>query len=99
MMAGLLAHGSAPVAAFPEVQGPQWHHGERLTAYSCGGSRGVGPKPAPRSLLIPEGNHRKNLYVLLNNTSIMAPIGRDMFDRSGLMPDYWDGILEIGTVF
>jgi len=34
----------------------------KLAAYSCGGSRGIGRKipPAPRSLLIPEGNRHGN---------------------------------------
>src|SRR5580658_1472585 len=38
-MAGLLARGSLPCAAFPVSQ---WHLGARLAAYSCGGSRGFG---------------------------------------------------------
>src|SRR3954471_9285178 len=32
--------------------------GRRLAAYSCGGSRGIVQAHAPRSLLIPCGNHR-----------------------------------------
>jgi hypothetical protein len=39
--------------AFPGLQA-QWHYGRVLAAYSCGGSCGI----TPRSLLIPEGNHR-----------------------------------------
>jgi len=42
------------------LYGRQWHDGARLTAYSCGGSRSLGPEPSLRSLLIPEGNHRAN---------------------------------------
>ena len=54
-MAGLLARGSQPCAAFPVTQ---WRYDARLTAYSCGGSYGLGPRisprwPAPYSLLIP----------------------------------------------
>ncbi len=53
-MAGLLAHGSLLCAAFPVAQ---WLNGVQLAAYSCGGSRGMDLTIAPRSLLIPEGNH------------------------------------------
>jgi hypothetical protein len=34
-----------------------------LAAYSCGHSRGIGPSPAPHSLLIPAGNRRPNRKV------------------------------------
>ena len=36
--------------------------GVRLTAYSCGGSHGIGLSASPCSLLIPEGNHRREAY-------------------------------------
>ena len=45
--------GSRVLALRRLPRSPQWHHGEQLAAYSCGGSRGV----EPRSLLIPPGNH------------------------------------------
>jgi hypothetical protein len=38
----------------------QWYNGWRLSAHSCGGSRGLrARRRAPRSLLIPFGNHRR----------------------------------------
>src|ERR1700740_1423272 len=40
--AGLLAHGSSRPAAFPVAQ---WLDGTALSAYSCGGSRGLGAEP------------------------------------------------------
>src|SRR5579875_3829690 len=46
-MAGLLARGSLPCAAFPVSQ---WHIGARLAAYSCGGSCGFGLHPEEESL-------------------------------------------------
>jgi len=36
-MAGLLARGFRPIAAFPVTQ---WQNDDQLSAYSCGGSRG-----------------------------------------------------------
>jgi hypothetical protein len=39
LMAGLLARGSSPHAAFPIAQ---WLFGAWLVAYSCGGSHGIG---------------------------------------------------------
>jgi len=54
--AGLLAHGSS---LGPPSRGwlarPQWHLWPSLAAYSCGGSRGIGPEAAPRSLFIRTG--------------------------------------------
>lgn len=41
--AGLLARGSSLGPAFPGT-GPQWHLWPSLSAYSCGGSRGMGPE-------------------------------------------------------
>jgi hypothetical protein len=40
-VAGLLACGSPPPIAFPEASGSQWQCRRMLSAYSCGGSRGV----------------------------------------------------------
>jgi len=40
VMAGLLARGFSPTAAFPVAR---WLNGVRLSAYSCGGSHGIGP--------------------------------------------------------
>src|ERR1700730_4434545 len=55
LTAGLLACGSIPFAAFP---GPRFPVAcdERFTAYSCGGSRGIGDIffPAPHSLFDPQ---------------------------------------------
>ena len=59
MTAGLLARGSVPSTAFPVSQ---WLYGVRLAAHSCGGSRGIGREPVPRSLLIPEGNRQLQSY-------------------------------------
>src|SRR5262249_29908099 len=44
--------------------------GRRLAAYSCGGSRGIGRSKAraPRSLLIPIGNHRENLRFAIKSS-------------------------------
>jgi len=61
MTAGLLAREYAPFICLPVSRRIQWHdafrrHGdERQSAYSCGGSHGIGRKtsPAPCSLLIP----------------------------------------------
>jgi len=47
-MAGLLTCGSMLLRTFPGIS--QWHMSKPLTAYSCGGSRGIGLSPAPRSL-------------------------------------------------
>ena len=56
------ADGRSPgsrVTALRRLPGcPSGMNGARLAAYSCGGSRGFGRRPSPRSLLIPEGNHR-----------------------------------------
>jgi hypothetical protein len=41
--AGLLARGSLPRIAFPEL-GSSGYHDARLAAYSCGGSHGIGPE-------------------------------------------------------
>jgi hypothetical protein len=58
-VAGLLAHGSSPPTTFPRTRAIlSGSFGRRLAAYSCGGSRGIVQAPAPRSLLIPCGNHR-----------------------------------------
>ena len=46
-----------PVHRLPRPSGPV-ADGERLAAYSCGGSRGIGASSSPHSLLIPEGNRR-----------------------------------------
>ena len=47
--------------------------GERLAAYSCGGSRGIKlvrkNSPSPHSLLIPEGNRRLHVRVRCRNVS------------------------------
>jgi hypothetical protein len=50
--AGLLAYGSTLGPAFPEQKTSSgiW---DELAAYSCGGSRGFGPKSSPHSLLAP----------------------------------------------
>ena len=55
-MAGLLARGSG-AARLCLPGNPQWHRDGRLSAYSCGGSRGIGVAPAPHSLFTfrPEG--------------------------------------------
>src|SRR5215467_13952956 len=58
-MAGLLARGSLPCAAFPVAQWRDWRAARRLT---LPGSHGIGLHPlagtaSPCSLLIPEGNH------------------------------------------
>ena len=50
-MAGLLARGSLSVADLPGC--PVVMSGDRLAAYSCGCSRGLGSRPLPRSLSIP----------------------------------------------
>src|SRR5262249_62191188 len=57
MVADLLARGSLSPATFPGMRVSQWQIGRRLTAHSCGGSRGIGRlvAHAPRSLLIPAG--------------------------------------------
>ena len=57
LVADLLARGSLSPATFPGMRVSQWQIGRRLTAYSCGGSRGIGRlvAHAPRSLLIPTG--------------------------------------------
>src|SRR4051794_23328691 len=58
-VAGLLAHGSSPPTTFPRTHAVlSGSFGRRLAAYSCGGSRGIVQAHAPRSLLIPCGNHR-----------------------------------------
>jgi len=58
-VAGLLAHGSSPPTTFPRTRAVlSGSFGRRLAAYSCGGSRGIVQVHAPRSLLIPCGNHR-----------------------------------------
>lgn len=41
MTAGLLAHGSKVLPAFPAFRPVAWR--QNLTAYSCGGSHGFGP--------------------------------------------------------
>ena len=49
--AGLLAHGSMLLSGLPEtVSGLSDIFGQRLTAYSCGGSSGFGFNAAPASL-------------------------------------------------
>ncbi len=50
-------------SAFPEAS-LQWPYGGVLAAYSCGGSRGIGENPSPRSLLRPTecGNRRRGDY-------------------------------------
>jgi hypothetical protein len=60
LVADVLARGSLPSATFPGFRNPSGHAGRRLAAHSCGGSRGIAcPQArAPRSLLIPCGNHR-----------------------------------------
>src|SRR5262249_52129411 len=57
MVADLLARGSRSPVTFPGMRVSQWQIGRRLTAHSCGGSRGIGRlvAHAPRSLLIPTG--------------------------------------------
>jgi hypothetical protein len=54
------SHGSRVNDGRRSSRFPSDHDWRRLAACSCEGSRGVGRlKPAPRSLLIPEGNHRR----------------------------------------
>jgi len=62
VVADLLARGSLSSVTFPGMTS-QWHIDRRLAAHSCGGSRGIARSQAraPRSLLIPIGNHRENL--------------------------------------
>src|SRR5271155_4411959 len=54
--AGLLARGSPPIAAFPVSQ---WHAGEGLAAYSCGGSRGIARKLTAFPFDTPKGDRRE----------------------------------------
>ena len=49
----------------PPSRLPSGLDGVRLAAYSCGGSRGIGTSPSPRSLLIPEGNRRAESYTAM----------------------------------
>src|SRR5258708_17360374 len=94
MAAGLVARGSLPFVAFP---GPRFPVAcdERLTAYSCGGSRGIGKYiPAPHSLLILWMRNRLgHLEVLPGEESILltrAGTGRPSdahFDWMRLVPD------------
>ncbi len=51
-MAGLLACGSQHRPE-PSRTAVQWSHSGPLAAHSCGGSRGLGENPAPRSLFSP----------------------------------------------
>src|ERR1700722_6711406 len=70
MPAGLLARGSLPFVAFPGPSTPVASD-ERFTAYSCGGSRGIGTSPAPHSLLIPrKGNRPEDGRSLLKTESM-----------------------------
>src|SRR5271155_4206271 len=79
--AGLLARGSLPCAAFPVAQ---WRNGARLSAYSCGGSRGIGLTPSPRSLSIPEGNRQvDDAWV----QSLASMTGRSIWGRFCDDPD------------
>jgi hypothetical protein len=48
-----------------------------LAAYSCGGSRGIGSNPVPRSLLIPEGNRRRLSKDKMTHRS--TPVGEELF--------------------
>jgi len=59
--AGLLAHGSMLLSGLPEtVSGLSDIFGQRLTAYSCGGSSGFGFNAAPASLLASGRTSPKN---------------------------------------
>jgi hypothetical protein len=59
--AGLLAHGSMLLSGLPEtVSGLSDIFGQRLTAYSCGGSSGFGFNAAPASLLASDRTSPKN---------------------------------------
>src|SRR5262249_62088670 len=57
MVADPLARLTLSPRTFPRMRVSQWQISRRLTAYSCGGSRGIGRLVAhpPRSLLIPAG--------------------------------------------
>jgi len=61
--AGLLAHGSVLLSGLPEtLAGFSDIIGQRLAAYSCGGSAGISrnDRDAPASLLAPEKRFPKN---------------------------------------
>ncbi len=46
--AGLLACGSSLLSGLPDAHSRQWHGGQRLAAYSCGGSAGMDGFPSHR---------------------------------------------------
>jgi hypothetical protein len=58
--------------------------GARLAAYSCGGSRGIGEQAAPRSLLIPEGNHPAQDAIILTEASTLQFEKKLEFEKAGL---------------
>src|SRR5580692_12918186 len=87
LVADVLARGSLCSATFPGFQDPSGHAGRTLAAYSCGGSRGITcPRArAPRSLLIPCGNHRCRSCRAFRKRSIVITLnlsGCDLFQTS-----------------
>ena len=80
-LAGLLARESSLRPAFPGALS-QWRVQPLLAAYSCGGSRGFGAMPAPRSLFTNSAKSTAGtkVYLLYVRAPVLSIIGSGLIE-------------------